>query len=437
MSLAPFSRELPPSSSSGAREKQASLAQLRWPDGPPLDSVAGLSGMPRLIGRSSAIASTSSLDRRNTPVLEDQSYFASPQNSTQGVYLMEHPVGSSDTAVNVSQRGDGAHYHPLQPTPQHAGSGDNDARFSRTPFGHNEANMSFRRVPFTPNDYPTNDSMLSGTVLNQQPMLTPRTTTHNNVIRVINKDMTAQFRGRAQSVPHSKIRWFENKKSQLLGCCIAMAFLGMTIAMYNYRWTGLIAGSVTTIICGSAVVVTYFRKKQWHQHPNPIVHNRAILGIFFAICLLLNIAVNFQPGNDKSRDNCRKLAGVTEFFFFTSEAWGLMMACDLFFSLTSPFTSYKYLMRFYHLWVWLGGIIMASIAWSVSEAGGFFTVDGQSIKYNGDRNLLVGFCLASSRVCCEDPKKCDEGLKQCENADFLNTQKWYDQIYAILRRVQS
>lgn len=352
-------------------------------------------------------------ERRNTPVLEDQSYFASPNNSTAGVYLMEHP-GSTDTGVNVPART--PYYQPQ------GSGGDGDLRFIRTPYGHNDSNMSFRRVPFTPNEY-ANESLAGGSVTHQQPTHTPRTTGHNNVIRVINKDMTAQFRGRAQSVPNTKIRWFENKKSQLLGCCLAMAFLGLTIAMYNYRWTGLIAGSVTTILCGSAVVVTYFRKKQWHQHPNPIVHNRSVLGIFFAICLLLNIAVSYTPGDEKKKSNCRKLAGVTEFFFFTSEAWGLMMACDLFFSLTSPFTSYKYLMRFYHLWCWLGGIIMAAIAWA-TDAGGFFTVDGQSIKYNGDRDMLVGFCLAASRVCCEDKNKCDEGLDQCEDADFLNTQKW-------------
>ncbi|KAI9989659.1 hypothetical protein PInf_019944 [Phytophthora infestans] len=202
--------------------------------------------------------------------------------------------------------------------------------------------------------------------------------------------------------------------------------------MYNYRWTGLIAGSVNTIICGSAVVITYCRKKQWHQHPNPIVHNRSVLSIFMAICLLLNVLVDFDPSG--SNTDCQRLAGITEFFFFTGEAWGLVMACDLFFSLTSPFTSYKRLMKFYHLWVWLGGITMGVITYAVQGAGGFFTVDGQSMTYNSDTDTVIGFCLASSRICCDSGETCPDDVEKCSTtASFLNAQKWpWILIYAFV-----
>ncbi|KAF1794232.1 Phosphatidylinositol-4-phosphate 5-kinase, N-terminal domain [Phytophthora cactorum] len=238
----------------------------------------------------------------------------------------------------------------------------------------------------------------------QQPLISTPRATQKNIVRVIDKDMTQQFRGRSKSVGQGRIRWFENRKSQLLGFCLTMAFLGVSVAMYNYRWTGLIAGSVNTIICGSAVVITYCRKKQWHQHPNPIVHNRSVLSIFMAICLLLNVLVDFNPSG--SNTDCQRLAGITEFFFFTGEAWGLVMACDLFFSLTSPFTSYKRLMKFYHLWVWLGGITMGVITYAVQGAGGFFTVDGQSMTYNSDTDTVIEMALdfdlrlcASGAVC--------------------------------------
>lgn len=349
-------------------------------------------------------------DRRNNiPVLEDRSNLRSPASTH--VFLME--LHNGDDAPSHAS---GVPYY------QHQYSGGNNPSNVRTPEG-NDSTMTYRRVPFTPNEFGANDSIVGG-VAHQQPHHTPRTAGHNNVIRVINKDMTSQFRGRAQSVPNTKIRWFENKKSQLLGCCLALAFLGLTIALYTERWIGLIAGSLTTILCGSAVIVTYHSKKHWHQHPNPIVHNRAVLGIFFAFCLLLNIAVDYQPGDADSKVNCRQLAGATEFFFFTSEAWGLVMACDLFFSLTSPFTSYKYLMRWYNVWVWIGGIIMAVIAFRVDGAGGFFAVDGQSIKYGGDSASIVGFCLASSRVCCESADECGEGIDECKSASFLKTQTW-------------
>ncbi|CAI5745074.1 unnamed protein product [Peronospora destructor] len=257
----------------------------------------------------------------------------------------------------------------------------------------------------------------------RQPLISTLRGTQKNIVRVIDKDMTQQFRGRSNYVGQERIRWFENRKSQLLGFCLTMAFLGVSVAMYNYRWTGLIAGSVNTIICGSAVVITYCRKKQWHQHPNPIVHNRSVLSIFMAVCLLLNVLVDFDPSG--SNTNCQRLAGITEFFFFTGEAWGLVMACDLFFSLTSPFTSYKRLMKFYHLWVWLGGIIMGVITYSVQGAGGFFTVDGQSMTYESDTDTVIGFCLASSRICCDSGEICPETVTKCSiTSSFLNAQKW-------------
>ncbi|KAJ0411461.1 hypothetical protein ATCC90586_008510 [Pythium insidiosum] len=341
--------------------------------------------------RSARAPSSTTRERRGTPVLEDASSYmrnSSPHANAGALYLMDHADRQQQLPPYANMQEQYVPHHLADTTFDSVS--DAGRTFIRNPYNDDGTAQMYRRAPYTPGEFAT-DSI---SVAHQMPRMTTPRTAPNNVIRVINKDMTAQFRGRSQSVPNARIRWFENRKSQLLGCCLTMAFLGLTIALYNFRWMGLIAGSVNTIICGTAVVVTYFRKKHWHQHPNPIVHNRAVLGIFLAFCLLLNILVDFKPGDHKSEEMCRGLAGATEFFFFTSEAWGLVMACDLFFSLTSPFTSYKRLMRFYHLWVWFGGIVMACIAWGVAEAGGFFTVDGQSVKYGGDRALLVGFCLA-------------------------------------------
>lgn len=252
-----------------------------------------------------------------TPVLEENPYQSAYSPPSNGVYVMEPPMpehGGYEPAYSQQARG-------TQPSDAPSGSYRRPGPGNLQQYGFSNSSASNSSL----NLDPINSSSA------QQPLIsTPRTTT-NNIIRVINKDMTDQFRGRAQTQSHARIRWFENRKSQLLGCCLTMAFLGVTIAIYSYRWTGLIAGSVNTIICGSAVVVTYFRKKAWHQHPNPIVHIRAVLGIFLAVCLLLNVLVDFDPGSNDNT-NCQRLAGVTEFFFFTSEAWGLVMACDLFFS---------------------------------------------------------------------------------------------------------
>ncbi|CAI5740189.1 unnamed protein product [Hyaloperonospora brassicae] len=353
---------------------------------------------------------------RGTPVLEDQHYFSTNSPPSNRVFVME-----TSHEGDVMQDGRRSLRHLPPPLDsrgsyqQRRGTRGVSGGFVTMDNGSTISNSSGNRVDTM--------SLTNVSATAHQPLISTPRAAQKNIVRVIDKDMTQQFRGRSKSVGQGRIRWFENRKSQLLGFCLTMAFLGVSVAMYNYRWTGLIAGSVNTIICGSAVVITYCRKKQWHQHPNPIVHNRSVLSIFMAICLLLNVLVDFDPSG--SNTDCQRLAGITEFFFFTGEAWGLVMACDLFFSLTSPFTSYKRLMKFYHLWVWLGGIIMGVITYSVQGAGGFFTVDGQSMTYESDTDTVIGFCLASSRICCDTGETCPDTVTRCSTtSNFLNAQQW-------------
>ncbi|RLN57644.1 hypothetical protein BBJ29_000397 [Phytophthora kernoviae] len=375
--------------------------------------------------RSQSVTSHSRQQHRGTPVLEEQNYMNAFSPPSNGVYVMETPHQREGDAAPEGRRSlrqldqNGSFRQPHGMT-----------RGASGPFIAMDNNSTISSSSANYVDGMSLNNNMSATT--QQPLISTPRATQKNIIRVIDKDMTQQFRGRSKSVAQGRIRWFENRKSQLLGFCLTMAFLGVSIAMYNYRWTGLIAGSVNTIICGSAVIITYCRKKQWHQHPNPIVHNRSVLSIFFAICLLLNVLVDFDPTG--STTDCQSLAGITEFFFFTGEAWGLVMACDLFFSLTSPFTSYKRLMKFYHLWVWLGGLVMGIITYTVQGAGGFFTVDGHSVTYESDTDEVIGFCLASSRVCCDDGETCPDDILPCSSSSsFLNAQQWpWILIYAFV-----
>ncbi|OQR90656.1 phosphatidylinositol-4-phosphate-5-kinase (Pi-PIPKD5), partial [Thraustotheca clavata] len=254
-------------------------------------------------------------------------------------------------------------------------------------------------------------------------------------IHVIDKEFQKQFRGRMTGQTNAKIHWMENKKSQVMGICWTMACLGLTLAFYNYRWAGLIAGSVNTIVCGLAVVVTYSQKREWHQHPNPIVHMRSCLSIFLAICLLLNVYVDYDPNplhasSNSSIKACKNLAGLTEFFFFSSEAWGLVMAIDLLSSLNDPFKSYKRSMKFYHAFVWTASLVMGIITFTAQieglDAGGFFQVDGRAVNTTAPTSQLIGFCLASSR---NEPNKTDtiskaNGTSNGNENGFFRIQTW-------------
>lgn len=183
-------------------------------------------------------------------------------------------------------------------------------------------------------------------------------------INVVDKNMRQNFQGRSNGVKEksARIRWFKNRRSQIMGLCLTTGMLGVTLIFSTtYQWAGLVAGSVVSIVCGSAVVNTYCRRKNWHQHPNPIVLMRSVLSIGFAICLLANLSIKNDANTNP--ENCRILAGITEFFIISSEAWGLMMACDLFSSLMSPFTNYKRLVKIYHFWVWTLAIGFSVVMW--------------------------------------------------------------------------
>lgn len=74
----------------------------------------------------------------------------------------------------------------------------------------------------------------------------------------------------------------------------------------------------------------------------------------------------------------------------------------------------------------LTGIIMGGITWGVSGAGGFFTVDGQSLEFGKSLSTVVGFCMASSRICCPKQGQCDKyDYPKCfDDSNFLTTQEW-------------
>jgi hypothetical protein len=70
---------------------------------------------------------------------------------------------------------------------------------------------------------------------------------------------------------------------------------------------------------------------------------------------------------------------------------------------------------------------MGIITWSIVGAGGFFAVDGQRVRFEADLDQLVGFCLASSRICCnEDTPPCLLKYDKCDDDDsnFLKAQTW-------------
>ena len=69
---------------------------------------------------------------------------------------------------------------------------------------------------------------------------------------------------------------------------------------------------------------------------------------------------------------------------------------------------------------------MAIVTWGVTDAAGFFRVDGQKIFSAAASSDLVGFCLASSQPCCSsESSDCPDNIPSCSSSNFLSAQKWY------------
>ncbi|KAI9989660.1 hypothetical protein PInf_019945 [Phytophthora infestans] len=164
--------------------------------------------------RRSQSVTSHSQQHRGTPVLEEQSYmnaFSPPPNS---VYVMETQQEHSGDAAPDGRRST----RQLPPV-------DQNGSFR---LRHGTRGMSGASSGFVTMDNSSTISSSSGNYIDamslnnnmsataQQPLISTPRATQKNIVRVIDKDMTQQFRGRSKSVGQGRIRWFENRKSQLL-----------------------------------------------------------------------------------------------------------------------------------------------------------------------------------------------------------------------------
>jgi hypothetical protein len=159
----------------------------------------------------------------------------------------------------------------------------------------------------------------------------------------------------------NSIHWANNYKIQCSMFFVFICGAALTVAFADNDAdvsVGLVAGSVITLFCCSAVVYTFLTRPSWRKHPNPIIFFRSICDICLVAVLL--ITELYKCGNgDCSKTltgaSCTATAALTQFFLWTSESWFFVMAIDMLSSLQSPFTDYKTNVRRYHGFVWATG----------------------------------------------------------------------------------
>lgn len=172
--------------------------------------------------------------------------------------------------------------------------------------------------------------------------------------------------------------WFYFRKSFLYLSLTAYVagFVGAMLFCDDVDGYLLYGASVSLLFC-ALVLLSYVQVVPWRKHPSPLIFYRTVANSVFSLVLILNA---FHVGQDPDAtddelsddDGCIVLSGVTQFALFTAEIWMAMIALDLFYSMTNPFTSYKNNLMFYHSVVWGFGLLNAFALMSHSECRGPF-----------------------------------------------------------------
>ncbi|TDH65665.1 hypothetical protein CCR75_009197 [Bremia lactucae] len=211
------------------------------------------------------------------------------------------------------------------------------------------------------------------------------------------------------------IHWANNYKIQ---CCMFLIFIcgaAMTVTFADNdakTSVGLVAGSLITIFCCSAVVYTFLTRPTWRKHPNPIIFFRSICDICLVVVLLITELYKCCKGDcsqSLTGASCTATAALTQFFLWTSESWFFVMAIDMLSSLQSPFTDYKSNVRRYHGFVWITGLFTCILLVSIPDFAG---------------ESEFGYCWTASKSKLRNDEVDSSGSNETGNLWNLNFQSW-------------
>ncbi|CAI5741153.1 unnamed protein product [Hyaloperonospora brassicae] len=211
------------------------------------------------------------------------------------------------------------------------------------------------------------------------------------------------------------IHWANNYKIQ---CCMFFIFIcgaALTVAFADNdanASVGLVAGSLITLFCCSAVVYTFLTRPTWRKHPNPIIFFRSICDICLVAVLLITELYKCGSGdcsNSLTGASCTATAALTQFFLWTSESWFFVMAIDMLSSLQSPFTDYKSNVRRYHGFVWATGLLTCLLLVSIPDFAG---------------ESEFGYCWTASKSKLRHGRRDSSGSSDTGNLWNLNFQSW-------------
>ncbi|KAG7393469.1 phosphatidylinositol-4-phosphate 5-kinase-like protein 1 [Phytophthora boehmeriae] len=106
--------------------------------------------------------------------------------------------------------------------------------------------------------------------------------------------------------------------------------------------SGLVFGSLATLILCVCIFVTYHGVQSYQAHPKTLIYYKSVVDILLAMRFLLDpllLDMGVYKANDE--ESCAYLSGVTQFLYLSSDCWYFAQIVDLYWSLTNPFMSVK------------------------------------------------------------------------------------------------
>lgn len=127
--------------------------------------------------------------------------------------------------------------------------------------------------------------------------------------------------------------------------------------------SGLVFGSLLTLILCVCVFVTYHGVQSYQKHPNPLIYYKCVIDMCLALRFLMDpMLLNMGVYNSSEESSCAYLSGLTQFLYLSSDCWYFAQIVDLYWSLTNPFMSVKANRRRFKIMVYSAGTLTGLIA---------------------------------------------------------------------------
>jgi len=125
-------------------------------------------------------------------------------------------------------------------------------------------------------------------------------------------------------------------------------------------------------ILGCALVIgTYVRWRRLRRHPASLIVVRSALDLLLCVEILVNRLYHWTSASDAGNAaDCFIFSGISESLFIAAELFSLMLAMDLYFSITNPFTNYKSNLVRYHFFTWTISALFGILVLFVKEPDG-------------------------------------------------------------------